>query len=861
MTTVSGRIIKTINYNKGVRKYTIKEKNGKMNVYILFANNKKYPNGLDTSKEITITYTTKPSDRYGDTKVILDVKYGEYVTKTPIILDFLIKNVGITKAYADILVNKYGADTLKIVMNEPDKLFDIKHRTTKDSILKIKKYKNSAAQLNYYIALTELGIMVKYHEDIEKKLGSDIDVIKKSIYKLYTICKMPFKQCDAIAMSLGYAKDNNERLDAFVHMFYKIKNQAGILYVKYDEFQDLATQYQIPMDKLIPKLADIEVDNNIYYTSMEIAWEEKRIERVCDKLIDKNPSIIAKYDDEHYKAETNLDEFQRKAVYNAFSNPISIVTGPPGSGKSYIIKTIASELVYGNMIYVFAPTGAAVERLRSDKLEKDCNANVMTLQSFVYKNCGKKHPVTDMDNKGNTKIQTIQTIETITQLYNRYGKFIIFIDEMSMVSTGLFYSFMEIINNVIDKVRLVLLGDKNQLPSIEGGYVLNDLIDSKKYACTMLKGKYRAKDSNGNINDISINAERVLMGEDIMKNSKNVVLIDADTQEDIEKVMKEVIQRKKIDYRKSSILIPKRNGGICVNTFNPILQDIYNPIEDDDDDSERSDNNICKYRPGDKIIHGKNDKEKDIYNGSIMIVDDVKYENNKPIKMRCKYYSKETDIADNDKEYRMIKYESKNADGENDFIKGEPDLAYATTVHKAQGKGYDTVIVIIHSTMAMLLNKNLIYTAITRARKKCIIISDKEGLIACKKELRRRITNLCGKARRISNAAAKDAIEEIPDAIEEIPDEISDEIEEIPFVDNIIMITMNLDKYIKSKEMRTILRRKGLNIANLKSDSEKYNKEMTKFYNELIMDKKMVDEVMACIKKCDEITYANAIEV
>jgi exodeoxyribonuclease V alpha subunit len=831
MPTIQGKIIDTKALKNNTYRYFITDDKGNTDEYIFFSNGTDYPDGLDNSRKIIIDYEILHSSKYGQSNKIEKVSYGDFVTDIKTITDYLINRVKLSKTFVNKLIEKYQNDTLDIVFKQTNKLKEIKFKNLEDMLKLINEYKIKNANMDFCIELSKLGIASKYHSDIIKKLGiitkndlnENIKIVKDAIYNLYTICKIPFKICDDIAMKkLNYKKDNDNRIEAFIIMMYKELNHKGMLYADPNGIQEKASIYQIPIELIIPKLVQINVNGVDYFTTKKICIKEKKIEKICNKLIEKKPITKIDFDEDWYINETQLDGYQCMAVKNAFNNCISIVTGAPGSGKSYIILITAKKLHVKNRIYVLAPTGAAVERLRTDNLESECYAHIMTLQSFIYRHkYSNNHNHNNNDNDHNNDNDNKKyydpyidnkNITTVFDLYEQYDEFIFFIDEMSMVDLGMFYDFMRIMNKIIDRVRIILLGDKNQLPSIKGGDVLNDLILSQKIVCTTLMVNHRQKDKsvNNTINDIPENAELVLEGKNLKENSNNVELIKAYKMNDIMKILTNIIKKYKIDYRKSSIIIPARKNGICVNAFNPFLQDIYNP----DKNKIQNKNSEWKFRIGDKIIHGKNNKGKDIYNGSILVVTDVNYENNHPLHMECKYYRKETDINDNDKNYRIINYSNKNKNGKNDFYEEKLDLAYAMTVHKAQGKGYETVVVIVHSTMSRLLNKNMLYTALTRAKKKCIIIADEGGLSGCKKTMPKRITNLYRTTSLISDKITNQTI----------------------FFDDIMIIRSNLKKYLESKELCKLLTTNGINIVNLKNvgHTNDFNQELSKFYSVIL---------------------------
>ncbi len=713
MQTITGNIISVKNLKSNTFHYFIKDKNGNMNKYVYFGNSHD-TDGLDTSREVTIEFEVRDGGKYGKSNIIKKFVHGDRITNTKLIGEFLVKEIGLPILLAHKLIDSYGDKTLDTVFKETDKLAEIKHLNIDSYIEKIKQYQIRHENIDFRVKLSDLGINIKYHDAIIKLMGSDLEKIKNNIYDLYFVIKMPFDKCDDIALKLGYAKNNHNRIDAFIDDTFKKLDRSGILYESYDIIQQKCTAKKIPIGDVIPKLIKLCVDDTDYYTSQKIDSKEKFVEDVCIQLVNKNPVIF--FDPCIQFNNDKINIRQDFAIKNALSNSISIVTGGPGTGKSFIIGSIAQKLCINTMIYVLAPTGAAVERLRK---ESDINksAQIITLQSFIYNN--KKKDIDDHDkNYQNNNFQSIY------QIYEHVDEIIFFIDEMSMVDLSMFCQFLKIMQKIITKVRIILLGDANQLPSIQGGYVLNDLISSGIIPYTVLVQNYRSNE------DIKHNSKLALNGDDLEPN-KDFTYIRVNSSSDIKIKLLNLLKEQKIKYENSCILIPTRKGGIGINAFNPVLQKFYN---------SKSSASDTQFRIGDKIIQGKNNRDKGVYNGSILVVDGFNYVDKEDglIKLRCKYFQDECNINSDNKDFTMVSYKNKSEIDEDKL-----DLAYAMTVHKAQGKGYDTVIIIIYSSMySPMLNRNMLYTAITRAKNKCIIIGDDVGLLECKKLMVARITNL-----------------------------------------------------------------------------------------------------------------------
>lgn len=787
MQTLAGTIISVKNLKNNTFQYFIKDKNGNIDKYIYFgqAHQNSSADGLDISREVSIEYEIRDGGKYPKSNIIRNFVYGDLITNVKLIGDFLVNEIGLSISLAHIVIDTYNNKTLDIVLKETEKLTEIKHQNIDGAIEKIMQYKIKHANIDFRIKLSDLGINVKYHEAVIKLLGCDIEKIKNNIFDLYFVIKMPFDKCDVIALKLGYAKNNDRRIDAFIDDLYKKFDKSGILYESYNIIEQKCTAKKVPIDSVIPKLIILRVDDVDYYTSEKIDSKEKFIEDVCMQLVNKSPVTI--FDSNVIINNDKINLRQKFAIKNALFNSISIVTGGPGTGKSFIISSIAEKLCINTMIYVLAPTGAAVERLRKESGIIQF-AEIITLQSFIYNN-----KTSDIDD--HNKIVHDNNFLSIYQLYDHVNEFIFFIDEMSMVDLGMFSQFLKIILKIIGKVRIILLGDKNQLPSIQGGYVLNDLISSGMIPFTVLLINYRSNE------DINHNSKLSLNGADLEPN-KDFTHIRVDSASDIKNKLLNLLKEHKIKYQNSCILIPTRKGNVGINVFNPILQKFYNSknLSDDSD-----------FYVGDKIIQGKNNRDKGVYNGSILVVNDINFvdKDHGLVKLRCKYFRDECNINSDNKDYSIISYKNKGEINEEKI-----DLAYAMTVHKAQGKGYDTVIIIVYSSMySPMLNRNMLYTAITRAKNKCIIISDDAGLLECKKIMSRRITNLFNT--RIPNC---------------------DPVRDLIIIDN------NLSKIYASEFMVDLFHEFDINISCPKSFR-------TKFFFSVIYNKFFRDQILLFIRQ------------
>uniref|UniRef100_A0A6C0CCJ9 UvrD-like helicase C-terminal domain-containing protein n=1 Tax=viral metagenome TaxID=1070528 RepID=A0A6C0CCJ9_9ZZZZ len=705
MLTVIGKVIKEISRCNNVYIYDIECKNDTISFV-------SYGIKISALYEIEVSYQKKISNKYGQQNEIIFVKHIKLLDNKSL-LKMMTNVIDLSPAFSKNIIEKYPTNIIDMLLYKTEDLESLKFRGIKidDQIKKINKWKcQSSVEIDVFMA--EHGIHSKYRKNLIEKFKNVTD-IEKRMYDMYILCKVPLKICDNAALFLGYNNDDPKRIDAFIKMVFK--TNKGISYFTLKGIKFACRDYAyINVSELIKSMKRIKFENVEYFTTSEFFFQEKEIEKRCLKLVKNEPVHMIKgkksyrIANAYEVADTELDNKQIQAVNTALKNCLSIVSGAPGTGKTSIISHIARQLSPKNvMIYILAPTGAAVEKIRADESLQDLkNGNLIsisTIHSFLWNN--------ELNNDKKSDFDGIEDIKSI------HDEFIFFIDEMSMVCTDVMWRFFNTTKVIQDKMRLILLGDENQLPSIDAGELLQDMINSKHIPYTILEKNYRSKKCPAVIN----NAKLVLDGKELQPDSKELILIHSDKDE-MYLNLEKIIDSFEIDYKKSCILIPTKKNGICTIEANKNLQHKYNPL------GNRIFSNYV-FRTHDKIMHKKNDKKLGIYNGSILVVDQKRND-----RMACKYYEDDSNLYG--KKTKSITYDDEN-------LLEQIELAYAMTVHKAQGKGYDDVVVVIHSSMGdRLLSRNLLYTAITRAKKRCIILADSAGLQKCSKKRSIRVTNL-----------------------------------------------------------------------------------------------------------------------
>ena len=695
MNTISGRVIKQKSFARGSGwKCTVKKDKDDDNdePFVYWGNNK-----LDEDRFITFEYSIKESEQYGDSLVITHktIKYGDRYWDRSRARIFMNKHLDISTLIANRIIDSLGENAVDLILKDSSLLKEYKRGYLK-YVEKINEFNKKSIDSGMIVEMMKLDIPGKCYESV-MYFYKTIEDVKENIYDLQKKCGVSFSICDKIALKLGYDPNDVKRSEGFSNHLIQKSNNKGIMYVHETDIIRECKEGKYDLKAVLSNLVMLEWGDDRYYTSKHLKDAEAYVEKICTSLIQAKPKKICNKD------------LQMQALLSAKAHLLSIVTGGPGKGKSYVIKSIVRKLHKTNKIYVLAPTGAAVGRLRKEDDIMEHSSGVRTIHSFMFNVVEKSYEDSERD------------VVDLSELIESSKDVLIIIDEMSMVDLLLFYDLLKSIEPIHHKLRLVLVGDADQLPSIKGGDVLRDLINSDKIPVTELVKQYRTESPE--IND---NAARALNGKDLVSGGNFIVLETPSS--DLQTRTIQVLKKEGISPDNSCIICPMKGDGRStgVHSLNKKAQNHYNPSDDN-----------YKYRIGDKVIQGINNRDLRIYNGSELTVKQVEYNFNKdyPTEMVCRYMGSRVEYKINRDQDGLII--SDNSVGEN-----KVDLAYALTVHKAQGKGYGTVIIVLRENMSRLLNRNLFYTAITRASKKCIIICDKRSLKLVKRSGDDRVTDL-----------------------------------------------------------------------------------------------------------------------
>ena len=613
-------------------------------------------------------------------------------------IDFLTSGLfkGIGKKKAKLLVDKYKDKTLDIILNSPEDLILIPTITKKNIDVLHNTLQEYSASYEIVIYLNELGfnindstIIYNFYKENTKK------IIEEDIYRLIIDIKnMTYKKIDYIALSMGVEKNSLIRLrGSILYIMEEISNRLGHTYYLADEIYSHLTnllkidiseeEFHNSLESLIDDFLIIE-KNNLYYL-YELYSSEDLIARRL-KLLSHTTNKRKNIDTIIETVESNLNikynTEQINAIKKSINNSVLIITGGPGSGKTTIIKGIIetykeiNKLSYTNLldeVALLAPTGRAAKRM-----SEVSSYPASTIHSFL-------------------KWQKESNKFLVNEYHKSKAKLLI-IDETSMIDVSLMASLLK---GVSVHTKIILIGDDHQLPSVGPGDMLHNLIDSEVIDVIELKNIYR-QSSKSKIIDLAYNIRNMNIDESIFNNSPDLSFINCSEKDIINHIKELAITYKDLSYKDFQILIPMYKGINGIDNINNKIQELYNP--------KTNNNEIVIgetiFRENDKVICLTNQIDEDIYNGDIGIIEEV---NN---------IKKELLIDFDGIKCRITKSNLKD-------IK----LAYAISIHKAQGSEFNTVVIPICRAYSKMLYQKLIYTAVTRAKQNLFLIGSFDSLV------------------------------------------------------------------------------------------------------------------------------------
>ncbi len=616
----------------------------------------------------------------------------------------IIKGIG--PAYADKLVNYFGQNILEVIDKNPTRLQEVNGIGPKKIEKIISAWQEQKEIANIIVFLQEKNISCNIAVKIYKKYKQEaIAILSENPYRLADeIWGIGFKTADEIAQKLGFDLLRKERIAAGINYTITTATQQGHLYIEIEELKEKtitllnldhidnnqenikqilkqAFYYLYEKDKI--KVINYNNQNLItlsqyFFTEKNVSDKIKNIINYKSKLnfdIDKIYQKL-RISNESSKNNIELNEQQQLGIMGSFKNKVTIITGGPGTGKTTLIKKLLELLESENVNYkLAAPTGRATKRMI-----EGTGRYATTI-----------HRLLDFD----VSIMNFKHNEN-----NTLNLDFLIIDEASMIDIFLANAILKAIPY---NAHIVFIGDIDQLPSVGPGNVLNDLISSQKIAVTKLTQIFRqAQDSL-----IVINAHKINNGQypvSNIENSKNdFIFIKEEDPENITSHLKKILfitlKKYNIAIDDSIVLTPMNRGTIGTYSLNSILQEMLNP------NNTITTPGAHKFKVNDKVMQIRNNYDKKVYNGDIGKIEDIDLEE-RQIKVN---------FSDN-----IVLYEFEELD--------ELVLAYSISIHKSQGSEYSCVIVPIFTQHFMLLQTNLIYTALTRAKKLCIFIGQTKAL-------------------------------------------------------------------------------------------------------------------------------------
>lgn len=614
---------------------------------------------------------------------------------------------GIGPVTAKKIVAQFGEETLDILDNNIERLQEIDGIGTKKIETISKSYLKQREIRNIMVFLQTYGVTVKQCVKIHKRYGANsINVVKENPYALTDeISGMGFKTADKIARSLGIEKDSPFRI------------QCGVRFIV-NQFCGMGNTY-MPLDKLFKEAKSIlgvneeAIERNLQESMLNGTLKVEVIEgeecvftmpyyycelSVTSKII---TLTTAGYDEvkidvgeeiHKFEKQNNIKfaEIQVEAIKGAFENGIEIITGGPGTGKTTIIKCITEIFEAASMtVFMAAPTGRAAKRM-SEATGRDSKTI---------------HRLLELGFNDDDDMDFLKGEESPLQCD------VLIVDEASMIDILLMNSLLKAIPM---GTRLIIVGDADQLPSVGPGNVLRDLIESKCVKVVRLKDIFRQAEESM----IVVNAHKINNGDMPLLNQKNkdFYFINCEDGEKIVETLVGLIDKRLPKFNKNwnkvkdiQILSPMRKGTLGITNLNTQLQEVLNPNMKDKNEKQFKDN---IFRVGDKVMQTKNnynlkwsriegEGEREglgVFNGDIGYITEVDED-------------KITVIFDEDKE---ITYDNMYLD--------ELELAYSMTVHKSQGSEFPVVIMPMFMGPPLLMNRNLLYTGITRAKQMVILV-------------------------------------------------------------------------------------------------------------------------------------------
>lgn len=606
---------------------------------------------------------------------------------------------GIGPAMAKKIVAEFGEKTLEIIAKSPNELLKVPGIGKKTAEKISTSYLEQSELTEIMVWLENHGISNTYAGKIFAKYGSfAIDIMEKDIYRLFQdIEGIGFLTADKLAFNLGIQREDKRRIISGIDYALMQLCNNGHCCIPEMALVDKTAKILQVNNQIIFTILKERIDNGslntevvggetliyppyLYYAEKKVATRLLQLQQATEPLSEDNLSLFIKVWEKDNQIQ--LAQKQKEAIKACLHHGVLVLTGGPGTGKTTVIKGILSILkAQGLKIRLAAPTGRAAKRLSETTGQK-----ALTIHRLLEAN----HLAQD----DNLQLGFSKDID------DQLDADVIILDEVSMVDIVLMHHFL---NAVPDGCRIILVGDTDQLPAVGPGSVLKDIIRSQKIPAIRLDEIFRQAQTSMIIQNAHIiNAGRL---PDLRKQYSDFVFYELNddtsiTQKILDLCTKD-LPHEGFDVLKDVQVLSPMHRFLCgVENLNLMLQEQLNPKKNQDELKYSSQT----FRVGDKVMHIRNNYQKNVFNGDIGFIQDINNE-----KLTVDYFD------------HIVTYEKNELN--------ELTLAYASSVHKSQGSEYKVVIIPLSTSHYIMLQRNLLYTAITRAKQKVIIIGSKKALM------------------------------------------------------------------------------------------------------------------------------------
>lgn len=606
---------------------------------------------------------------------------------------------GIGPAMAKKIIAEFGEKTLEIIAKSPNELLKVPGIGKKTAEKISTSYLEQSELTEIMVWLENHGISNTYAGKIFAKYGSfAIDIMEKDIYRLFQdIEGIGFLTADKLAFNLGIQREDKRRIISGIDYALMQLCNNGHCCIPEMALVDKTAKILQVNNQIIFTILKERIDNGslntevvggetliyppyLYYAEKKVAMRLLQLQQATEPLSEDNLSLFIKVWEKDNQIQ--LAQKQKEAIKACLHHGVLVLTGGPGTGKTTVIKGILSILkAQGLKIRLAAPTGRAAKRLSETTGQK-----ALTIHRLLEAN--------NLAQDDNLQLGFSKDID------DQLDADVIILDEVSMVDIVLMHHFL---NAVPDGCRIILVGDTDQLPAVGPGSVLKDIIRSQKIPAIRLDEIFRQAQTSMIIQNAHIiNAGRL---PDLRKQYSDFVFYELNddtsiTQKILDLCTKD-LPHEGFDVLKDVQILSPMHRFLCgVENLNLILQEQLNPKKNQDELKYSSQT----FRVGDKVMHIRNNYQKNVFNGDIGFIQDINNE-----KLTVDYFD------------HIVTYEKNELN--------ELTLAYASSVHKSQGSEYKVVIIPLSTSHYIMLQRNLLYTAITRAKQKVIIIGSKKALM------------------------------------------------------------------------------------------------------------------------------------